>query len=105
MKNEDNEEQSCESSTKVDSNLHSKEELWIANKGVVAMNNEQVAKNSLPDTGFVRLPGVLAVIPISKSSWWAGVKVGKYPAPVKLSSRITCWRVQDIKDLIARLSQ
>lgn len=55
----------------------------------------------LPETGFVRLPDVLKVFPVSKSTWWAGVKDGSYPQPVKLASRITAWRVEDIRELIA----
>ena len=55
----------------------------------------------LPRTGFLRLPQVLELIPISKSSWWAGVKSGLYPQSVKLGERVTVWRVEDILDLIA----
>ncbi len=57
----------------------------------------------LPPTGFVRLPCILAPhgpIPVSKSSWWQGVKDGRYPKPVKLGPRITAWRVEDIRTLI-----
>jgi prophage regulatory protein len=55
----------------------------------------------LPQTGFVRLPAVLRVIPVSKSTWWAGVKTGRYPQPVKsLGKRVTCWRAEDIRRLI-----
>lgn len=53
-----------------------------------------------PSTGFLRLPQVLAVFPISRSAFWAGVKLGKYPKPVKLSARCTAWRVEDIKNLL-----
>ena len=59
--------------------------------------------NTLPETGFVRLKQILAPtgpIPVSKSTWWAGVKDGRYPKPVKLGRRITAWRVEDIRDLI-----
>ena len=58
----------------------------------------------LPPTGFVRLPAILAPhgpIPVSKSTWWAGVKDGRYPQPVKLGPRITAWRVEDIRSLIS----
>lgn len=54
----------------------------------------------LPPCGFVRLPGVLAVIPVSRSTWWEGVKTGRFPAPVKLGTRTTAWRVEDIRSLI-----
>lgn len=53
--------------------------------------------------GFLRLKQIIpGIIPISKSSWWAGVKSGRYPKPVKLSARITVWRVSDIRSLIER---
>jgi prophage regulatory protein len=57
----------------------------------------------LPKAGFVRLPSVLAPngpIPVSKSTWWAGIKDGRFPRPVKLGARITVWRVEDIRALI-----
>jgi prophage regulatory protein len=55
--------------------------------------------------GFVRLAMILAPkgpIPVSKSTWWAGVKAGRFPQPVKLGPRITAWRVEDIYALIER---
>ena len=57
----------------------------------------------LPSTGFLRLPSIIAPhgpIPVSKSTWWAGIKTGRYPKPVKLSTRVTAWRVEDIRTLI-----
>jgi predicted DNA-binding transcriptional regulator AlpA len=57
----------------------------------------------LPQLGFVRLPQVLAPrgpIPVSKSTWWAGVKSGRFPAPVKIGG-VTAWRVDDIHALIS----
>jgi predicted DNA-binding transcriptional regulator AlpA len=62
-----------------------------------------MADIGLPETGFVRLTSILAPngpIPVSKSTWWAGVQQGRYPKPVKLGPRITAWRVEDIKALI-----
>jgi predicted DNA-binding transcriptional regulator AlpA len=58
-----------------------------------------------PITGFLRLPSILAPhgpIPVSKSTWWAGVKAGRYPQPVKLGPRITACRVEDIRALIEK---
>lgn len=55
---------------------------------------------SLPTEGYVRLPQILAVIPISKSAWWAGVREGRYPASVKLGPRTTVWPVAAIRSLI-----
>jgi prophage regulatory protein len=53
--------------------------------------------------GFQRLPSVLQRIPVSKSTWWAGVKSGRFPRPVKLGPRITAWRDEDIDRLIEEL--
>ncbi|MBI5520461.1 MAG: AlpA family phage regulatory protein [Desulfovibrio sp.] len=58
---------------------------------------------ALPSTGFLRLPAVLSLIPVGRSTWWAGVKSGLYPAPVKLGARMTAWRAEDIAALIVKL--
>lgn len=50
-----------------------------------------------------RLPLVLAHIPISRSSWFAGVKAGRYPKPVRLSDRRVAWRASDIRSFVAAL--
>lgn len=52
---------------------------------------------------FLRLPDVLAVIPVKKTAWWAGVKSGIYPAGVKIGGRVTAWRAEDIAALVERL--
>ena len=68
--------------------------------------------NQLPETGFLRLsqiignpkakPPIPPIIPVKKSCWWAGVKSGRYPQPVRtLGVRITAWKVEDIRNLIA----
>lgn len=67
--------------------------------------------SQLPETGFLRLPQIIGdpkaeppippIIPVKKSCWWAGVKSGRFPKPVYLSARITAWRVEDIRALIA----
>jgi prophage regulatory protein len=60
---------------------------------------------TIPKTGFVRLPQVLAVIPVGKTCWWEGVKSGRYPKSVKLSERCTGWKAEDIRNLIKQLSE
>lgn len=49
---------------------------------------------------LLRLCDVLRRIPVSASTWWAGVKEGKFPQPVKLSKRVTAWRESDITKLM-----
>lgn len=54
-------------------------------------------------TGLLRLRSILAPIgpiPVSKSTWWAGVKDGRFPKPIKLGPRITVWRAEDIQRLL-----
>ena len=69
--------------------------------------------NQLPETGFIRLrqiigdkksvPPLPPIVPVSKSTWWAGVKSGRYPQPIRtLGLRITVWRVEDIRTLIQK---
>jgi len=44
------------------------------------------------------------IIPISKSHWWAGVKDGRFPQPIKLGPRTTALRASDIQALVEQLS-
>jgi predicted DNA-binding transcriptional regulator AlpA len=55
----------------------------------------------LPPEGFVRLPVVIRIMGIGKTTWWNGIKNGRYPKPVKLGPRMAAWRVEDIRALIA----
>lgn len=68
--------------------------------------------HTLPATGYLRLwqivgkpatdnaPAVPAIFPVSRSTWWAGVRSGKYPQSVKLGDRITAWPVEEILALL-----
>jgi predicted DNA-binding transcriptional regulator AlpA len=69
----------------------------FAEEKVLAMADE------LPEEGLLRLVAILrpsGPVPVSKSTWWAGVRSGRYPQPVKLGPRITAWRVEDIRTLL-----
>jgi prophage regulatory protein len=60
-------------------------------------------KHHFPPTGFVRLTSIVAPqgpIPVGRSTWWAGVKIGRFPKPVKLGPHTTAWKVEDIRKLI-----
>jgi hypothetical protein len=73
-------------------------------------HNLEFKNNPLPEAGFVRLPQIIGnpnakppippIIPVSRSTWWLGVKNGRFPQPVKLGPRTTVWRVEDIVKLI-----
>lgn len=56
-----------------------------------------------PRTGLVRLRQIIAPegpIPVSKSTWWAGCKDGRFPQPLKLGAGTTVWRAEEIWQLI-----
>lgn len=60
------------------------------------------SKQTFPDTGLVRLSSILAPtgpIPISKSTWWQGVRDGRFPQPKKLGPRMSVWNAKDIRAL------
>jgi len=48
-------------------------------------------------------PPTKPIIPVSKSTWWAGVREGRFPKPVKLGPNSTAWRVRDIKAFLDSL--
>ena len=61
-----------------------------------------MTEQSFPNSGLVRIKQILAPlgpIPVSKSTWWLGVKEGRFPQPIKLGARTTVWRVEDIRAL------
>ncbi len=68
--------------------------------------------NNLTQPSYLRLsqilgnpkakPPISPIIPVSKSTWWTGVKTGRFPKPIKLGPRITVWLAQDIFDFIAK---
>ncbi len=66
----------------------------------MSFDSKIIEIEKFPEIGLLRVKQILQIIPISRSSWWAGVKSGRYPKPFKLSPRTTVWRVKDILDLI-----
>lgn len=60
------------------------------------LNNEKPL--TLPSEGFVRLPVVLYVLGIGKTTWWCGIKAGRFPQAVKLGPRTSAWRVDLLND-------
>jgi predicted DNA-binding transcriptional regulator AlpA len=69
-----------------------------------------MSKDSLPEIGFLRLkqiigdakahPKIPPLIPISRSAWYAGIKSGRYPKPIKISQRTAVWNLKDIINFI-----
>lgn len=71
--------------------------------------------HELPETGYLRIsqivgdlkanPPIPPIIPVGKSTWWQGVKSGRFPKPLKLSPKVTVWRVEDIRKYIEQASR
>lgn len=64
--------------------------------------------SSIPAAGFLRLHQIIpdkrrgtpGLLPIGATTWWAGIRAGRYPAGVKLAPRVTAWRAEDIRKLV-----
>lgn len=59
---------------------------------------------ALEGLGFLRLKQVLSLYPVSSSTWWKGVREGRFPAPISLGSNTTAWRAADIRELLVRVA-
>lgn len=60
---------------------------------------------ALPATGYVRLSDLRTIIPLSDSTIWRRVRQGTFPAPVKLSERVTAWKAEAIRQWLDEQGQ
>lgn len=51
-----------------------------------------------------RLTGTPGIIPVSAATWWAWVKSGKAPQPIRLSPGVTVWRHADVVNFAESLA-
>ena len=70
--------------------------IHSSTNGVTKMNKLLRVRDIVRD----KKSGTFGYLPISKSAWWQGVADGKYPQPIKLGPKTTCWRESDILALI-----
>ena len=49
-------------------------------------------------------PPIQPILPISKSSWWDGVKSGRFPKSIKIGANTTVWREDEIRWLVDELA-
>ena len=54
---------------------------------------------------YLKLHQVLAIVPVSRSTWYRGVQQGIYPKAVKLSHRASAWRLSEVKNAIELLQE
>jgi prophage regulatory protein len=55
-----------------------------------------MSKAAAPDQ-FIRQSTLLESLPFSAATLWRNVRNGSFPKPVKLSERVTAWRVRDVE--------
>ena len=58
----------------------------------------------IPEFGYLRVAQVLAVFPVSRTTWLDGVRAGRFPKPVKITEGCSAWKVEDIRALIETLN-
>jgi predicted DNA-binding transcriptional regulator AlpA len=62
--------------------------------------------DTLPDTGYIRQSQLIPdVVPISSATLWRKCKSGTFPKPVRLSERVTAWRVGDVRNWLEAQSK
>lgn len=60
---------------------------------------------ALQSKGFLRLPRVLKLIPVSASTWWRWCADGTAPKPIKLGKNTTVWRAEEIQAFLDKYNQ
>jgi len=66
--------------------------------------SQRLTFDNLPDSGYMRQPQVLEVVPFSSATLWRKCKAGQFPAPLRLSERVTAWKVGDVRKFLAAQS-
>lgn len=63
--------------------------------------NKQI---SAPDR-LLRLDETLKLIPVSKSTWYRGIKEGIYPQAYKLGRRASAWKLSELEACVENLDR
>lgn len=66
-------------------------------------NHETISLEPVDPRALLRLKQVLRLCPIGASTWWEGVRSGRFPKPVKLGPKTRAWRASDVLALIDSL--
>jgi predicted DNA-binding transcriptional regulator AlpA len=51
---------------------------------------------------FLRLPQILRLIPVGKTTIWQWVKDGKFPKQIKLGPKLAVWRKDEVDEFIEK---
>lgn len=61
-----------------------------------------------PEGGLYRLREIIkpqGPVPVRRSCWYAGIKTGRFPKPVRIGSRIVAWKKSDIDQLLISITK
>tara|TARA_B110000503_G_scaffold29412_1_gene47138 strand:+ start:727 stop:975 length:249 start_codon:yes stop_codon:yes gene_type:complete len=66
---------------------------------------QEVLRNfdNLPKTSYIRLPTIMVLYGLSKSTILREIKKGNIPPSIKLTTRTTGWKVEDIRQNLEAL--
>ncbi|MCL6247278.1 AlpA family phage regulatory protein [Acinetobacter sp. ANC 4945] len=71
--------------------------LTIFDLSSTAERKERIYKDRKGHTRIIKArPPKKGILPMGESTIWEKVRRGEFPQPIKISSRITCWRKSDI---------
>lgn len=59
---------------------------------------------AVPESGYIRLPEVLHILPVCKATFYKGIRSGIYPAPTKISERCSAWKIEEIRQLFSKMT-
>ena len=65
----------------------------------MSQDKPSVAFNDLPDMAMIQVQTLIdyEILPYSATTYWRKSRSGEFPAPIKISSGITAWRVGEIR--------
>lgn len=83
------------------------DESLVKNKELLAVKQDFRAMGYLKLTDIIgdSKKGIQAIIPVSRSSWYAGIKSDKYPKPIKLGPRSVGWKISVIMELLENMEK
>lgn len=53
--------------------------------------------DAMPDSALLRLPAIVALVQCSRSSWFAWVRSGHAPQPVRIGLKAVAWKAGEIR--------
>jgi predicted DNA-binding transcriptional regulator AlpA len=57
---------------------------------------------AMPDDALLRIDDVLAIVTLSRSAWYAGIRRGQFPRGIALTKRTHVWRADEIREVISK---